>query len=681
MRREGPPVARRDEHVTEIHGVRLVDPYRWLRRRDDPEVLAYLEAENRWTERQTAHLEPLRRTLFEEIRGRIRETDTSAPWRLGDWIYYRRTEKGLDYAILCRRRGSMDAPEEIVVDPNALAEGRDYLSLGAIAVSPEQERVALTIDDDGSERHELAVRDIGSGELTPLGIDGAADQVVWAEDGRTLFYVMLDEAHRPWRVMRHLLGTPPSQDVTVYEEPDERFHVRISKTRSRRFIRIEMESSITSEVRLVDARAPAGEPVVVWPREQGVEYDVDHRGDHLYVLTNRDAREFRVLRGPLPGESGSWDEIVPHDPSRLIERLDLFAGHMVLTVRRDGLRRLVVRELAGGAEHEIAEDEPVWALRWAENPEFDTTTLRFETSSLRTPWSTWEYDMDTRERRLVKREEIGGGYDPERYETARAWATAPDGARVPISLVYRRGTPRDGSNPCWLYGYGAYGITIDPGFRPERVSLLERGVVFAIAHVRGGAALGRAWYESGKFLDKPNTFRDFIAAAETLIEDGWTSPERLAISGGSAGGMLIGAVLNMRPELFRVAVAHVPFVDVINTMLDEDLPLTVIEYEEWGDPHDEKFFRAMLSYSPYDNVGPKPYPALLVTAGLHDPRVQYWEPAKWVARIRAEGRPRGPVLLKTNMGAGHAGASGRYKRFEEIAFEYAFVLDQLGLAS
>ncbi len=670
-----PPVARREPRARVIHGETLVDPYDWLRRRDDPEVRAYLEAENAFTERSMRHTRPLQEELYRELVGRLKETDSSVPVRIDDFEYFTRTEKGKQYKIHCRRRGP-EAPEEILLDLNALAGGSGYLALGAFEVSPDHRLLAYSLNDDGSERYTLRILNLESRREVGEPIGNTSVSVVWANDSRTFFYVVKDAARRPFQAFRRVLGSG-KDDEKVFHERDERFFLSLFKTRSRRFLGLRLDSNVTTEIRVLDADRPQGGFRPLIERRQGVELELDHRGDAFYVLTNEDAVNFKLVRVPVasPGPE-HWCEIVPHRPEIRLEAVDCFSRHLVLRLRRDGLRHLGISDLETGEYHEVAFDEPAYTVMAEDNPDFDTAVLRYAYSSLTTPESVFDYDMTSRRRELKKRTEVIG-YDRERYASERAHARAPDGTRVPISLVYPRGLERDGSHPALLTAYGAYGTPNEPRFVASRLSLLERGFVIAIAHVRGGGDLGRAWYEDGKLRRKENTFADFIAAAEHLVEHGYTSPERLAIRGGSAGGLLIGAVLNRRPELFAAAVADVPFVDTLNTMLDTSMPLTVIEFEEWGNPADREFFHYIRGYSPYDNVAEADYPHLLITAGLNDPRVQYWEPAKWTARLRALKRGHGRLLLKVEMDSGHGGASGRYDFLRQEAFRQAFLLDSL----
>jgi oligopeptidase B len=659
-----------------------VDDWYWLRDRTDPETIAYLKLENAYTTATTEHTAPLRQAVYEEIVGRIEETDESAPVPWGGHWYYHRTVAGLQYLIHCRRTGALDAAEQVVLDENLLAEGHDYLSVGSMALSPDHRLLAYAVDVDGGEVHRVRVRDLESGEDLPDVIERTYYGLAWASDNRTLLYTRPDEAMRPWQLWRHHLGTPPEADVCVLTEPDDRFFLSVARSKTGRLIVIALGSQVTSEVHLLDAAAPEGEPRVVEPRRQGIEYSVADHGDRLFITTNDGAENFRLMEAPLaaPGRA-SWREVIGGRDDVKLDGVDVFARHLAVFERSSGLRRIRVMDLPGGSLHEVEQDEPVYGLWPGENPELDTDTLRFELSSPVTPRSTYDYDMRSRDRVLRKRVHVRG-HDPSRYRTERLWAAAADGVRVPISVVHRADLPRDGSAPCLLYGYGSYEIPIDPVFSSPLISLLDRGFVSAIAHVRGGGEMGRRWYEDGKLLRKRTTFTDFCSCAEHLVAEGYTAHSRLAARGASAGGLLVGAAVTMRPELFGAVVAEVPFVDVVTTMLDDTLPLTVIEREEWGDPRQDEYYECMLSYSPYDNVRAREYPAMLVTGGLNDPRVGFWEPAKLVARMRAlRTDPRPPLLLKMEMGAGHAGPSGRYERWRDEAFVYAFLIDTVAAAA
>ncbi len=677
-----PPVAKIVPHSTTIHGKVRTDNYHWLRNRDSKDVIAYLEAENAYTQAMMKHTAGLREELYKEMKGRIKETDLTVPTRMDDYYYYTRTFEGKQYRVHCRKHGSLDAEEEVLLDQNELAKGRKYFRIGRFKVSPNHKLLAYSVDSSGNETYTLRVKDLQTGELLPDEVPNTYYSLEWGNDNSTLFYTVLDHAKRPYRLYRHRLGTDASEDQLVYQEDDEAYHLRLSKTRSRRFLLMSMESQITSEVRFLDADRPFSEFRTIHPRQHAMEYSVENHGDQFYIVTNDDAINFKLVKTQVDNPSKKhWTEVIPHRPDVKLDGVDAFRDHLAIYEREGGLRRLRIRRLPDGRQYDVEFREPVYTFFPTGNQEFDTTTLRYSYTSLVTPRSVFDFDMNTRARVLKKQDEVLGGYDPSRYQSERLLATAKDGTPVPISLVYRKGMVRNGRTPTLLYGYGSYGASMDPYFSSNRVSLLDRGFIFAIAHIRGGGEMGRPWYENGKLLHKRNTFTDFIACAEHLVHEHYTSPQHLAIMGGSAGGLLMGAITNMRPDLVKAVIAKVPFVDVINTMLDDSIPLTVIEYEEWGNPNKKAYYDYMMTYSPYDNVEAKGHPNMLITAGLNDPRVQYWEPAKWTAKLRALKTDDSVVLLKTNMGAGHGGASGRYDKFRETAFEYAFLLDTLGVSN
>jgi oligopeptidase B len=665
------PSAERRSESRLVAGRELVDPFFWLRQRENPEVRAYLEAENAWTEQAMAETAALQDQIYSEMVGRLQEDDATVPVAIDDWLYYERTRKGDQFSIYCRRRGP-EGEEQVLLDPNLL--GQAFVTVGAFEVSRDHRLLAYSLDLKGDERFGLRIRDLETGLDLADAASDTAPLAAWSNDGRYLFYVALDATSRPYRVLRHHLGTPAEADVVIFEEPDERFFVAVSHCRSRRFLRITLDSHTTSEIHVLDADRPEEAPRLLVGRRSGIELKVDHHGDSFYLLTNDGALNFRLLRAPTDEAEPQWEEVVGHEESVELIGLDLFQEFLVLSHRTLGLRGLRICHLPTGAWHEVAFDEAVYTVKVDDNEDFASRSLRFLYSSPLTPPSVYDYDMATRERLLRKRTAVLGEFHPELYVTERLAAPTADGALVPMSLVYRRDLARDGANPTLLYGYGAYGASTEPRFSSARWSLLERGFVFAIAHIRGGGELGRGWYHAGKLEHKTRTFSDFEAAAEQLIARGFTSPRHLTIRGGSAGGMLIGAVLNRRPELFHAAIAEVPFVDVVNTMLDPSLPLTVIEYEEWGDPSAEGVLQRLLDYSPYDTVRPQAYPHLLVTGGLNDPRVMYWEPAKWVAKLRATRQDENLLLLRIDLGAGHGGAAGRYDALREEAFKYAFLL-------
>jgi oligopeptidase B len=673
-----PPSAKVVPKEISVHGDTRIDNYFWLRERSDPGVVAYLEAENRYTDEVMEPTVALREALYKEILGRIQETDLSVPVRRDDYFYYTRTEEGKAYPIHCRRHGSLDAAEEILLDSNFLAEGQKYFRVGNFSVSPDHRLLAYSTDTDGDEAYTIFVKDLASGELLADRIANTYYTLEWANDNRTFFYTVLDEAKRPYRAFRHELGG--GADALVYQEDDGRFALGLRKTRSRRFIVIELASPLTSEARYLDADDPRGEFRVMLPRRQGVEYDASHHGEHFYIRTNDQAKNFRLMRTPVANPSSvDWEEVIPARAAVTVEGVDSFEDHMVVYERERGLEKISIRDASGAHAHYVEFPEPVYTVAPTGNLEYKTKELRFRYTSLVTPVSIFDYNVETRERVLKKQYEVKGGYDASQYRSERIFAKAPDGVEVPISLVYRAGFEKNGASPLLLYGYGAYGHSIDPVFSSDRLSLLDRGFAFAIGHIRGGADMGEEWHDGGKLLAKKNTFTDFIACAEHLIAERYTSSGRLAIMGGSAGGLLMGAVLNLRPELFHAVIAKVPFVDALNTMLDPTLPLTMSEYEEWGNPADKQYYYYIRSYSPYDNVTAREYPTMLVTAGLNDPRVSYWEPAKWVAKLRALKTDENRLLLKTDMGSGHFGPSGRYEGIKEVAFDYAFLLTVLGV--
>jgi oligopeptidase B len=654
-------------HIRTIHGDSVADDYFWLRDRTDPRTFAFLEAENHRTDEAMKRLEPLQEKLYQEMLSRVQEADVSVPAPFGTYEYFTRTEKGKQYPILCRRPAGAESGEEEMLDCNALAEGTEYFALAFDRVSPDGNFLAFATNTDGDEVYALRFKDLRTGEVLPRVVENVYYSSAWAADSTTFFYTTLDSTKRPHRLWRHRVGSA-IPDELVYEEPDARFNVSIARSRSGEFLFLTVDSHTTTEVRYGDGLHGDAFTLLA-ARIQDVEYYVEHQSDFFYIRTNENAKNFRLMRAAAgdPGRE-SWVEILPHREEVALEDMAGFQKHLVLVERDRGLKRIrIIRE---SDTHFVEFDEPAYTFTLDRNDIFETPKLRFSYTSLVTPRSVFDYDMNTGERELRKRYAVLGGYDPAPYASERIWAGA-----VPISLVYRKGVPLDGSSPLYLYGYGSYGIVTEPSFSSERVSLLDRGVIFAMAHIRGSADLGRKWYDDGKLLHKKNTFADFIACAEHLIAAKYTSPGRLAIVGGSAGGLLMGAVTNMRPDLFKAVVAHVPFVDVVNTMLDPSLPLTITEYEEWGNPNEKVFYEYIKSYAPYENVARKGYPNILVTAGLNDPRVPYWEPAKWVAKLRELKTDSNLLLLKTLMGAGHGGPSGRYQKLREKAFEFAFVLD------
>ena len=670
------PVADRLPVRSQLHGEERIDDYFWLRDKPNPRVAAYLEAENAYADAVMKPTEPLQAALYKEMLARIQETDLSVPYREGAYWYYARTEEGKQYPILCRKRGQ-DGAEEVILDENALAAGLPFFSLGSLVVSDDGRYLAYTTDVTGFRDYTLYLKDLRDGTLLPFTVEKAGS-LAWAADNRTLFYTVDDAAKRPYRVYRHRLGE--TADVVVYEEGDELFRAYVGRTRSRAYVLLGSGSHTTTEWWFLPAEAPDGAFRMVAPREHEHEYDVDHHGDSFYIRTNDQGRNFRLVKAGVasPGRE-SWVEVVPHRPGTMLEGIEIFRDHYVLLDRTQGLEELRVTEFASGATHLVTFPEPAYSVFTVGNREFDTTLLRFSYQSLVTPSSTYDYDLATRERTLLKQQPVLGGYDPLLYESKRSMATASDGTLVPLSIVSRRGLDRDGRNPAYLYAYGSYGYPLPVTFSSNRLSLLDRGFVIALAHIRGGGEMGKPWHDAGRMKKKMNTFTDFIASAEHLIAEGFTSADRLVIEGGSAGGLLMGAVVNMRPDLFEAVVSKVPFVDVINTMSDASLPLTAGEWEEWGNPADPGDYAAIRRYDPYLNLAAQRYPAMLVKTAFNDSQVMYWEPAKYVAKLRALKKDDNVLILKTNMAAGHGGASGRYDFLREVAFDYAFILSQLGI--
>jgi oligopeptidase B len=664
----------------EKHGHVRVDEYYWLRERENPEVIAYLSDENRRAAEEMAHTRDFEEKLFEEIKGRFKQTDMSVPYRRDDYFYYTRYEQGKEYPIYARKRGSLDQAEEIMIDANALAEGHEFFSIGGTAVSSGQDMIAYAVDTQGRRIHTAYLKDLTTGEMLRDVLPNVTENLVWAHDNRTLFYAKQDETTlRQNQIYRHVVGTDPALDPLVYQEDDETFVAYIFKTKSKEFLMIVSSHTNSQEYRYLEAAQPFGNFKVFLPREREHEYHIDHFHDRFIIRTNRQAKNFRLMWTPLDKPAPEhWREIVPHRDDVYLGDFELFRDHLVLEERARGLTQVRIMPWSGGG-HFLQFDEPAYRANLNVNLELDTATVRFEYTSMKTPLSIYDYDMTTRQKKLLKQEEVLGGFDPGNYVTERLYAPAPDGTDIPISLLYLKGTLRDGGNPLLLYGYGSYGASMDAAFSSPRLSLVDRGFVYAIAHIRGGQEMGRYWYEDGKLLKKKNTFNDFIAVAEFLIREQFTTPAKLFAMGRSAGGLLMGAIGNMRPDLFKGIVAEVPFVDVVTTMLDSSIPLTTGEYDEWGDPNQKEFYDYMLSYSPYDNVERKAYPAMLITGGLHDSQVQYWEPAKWAAKLRELKTDNNRLLLKTNMEAGHGGASGRFRRHRETAFSYLFLLDLAGI--
>ena len=695
-----PPNAAIRPHEMTMHGHTRIDNYYWLNERENPEVLAYLEAENQYANTCLKHIEPLQEQLFKEITGRIKQDDNSVPIKIRDYYHYTRFEEGKEYPILCRKKHGLDALEEIMLDCNVLAEGHAFFGLGEVSLSEDDRLLAYSVDTVSRRIYTVYIKDLETGELVGEPIIGTSGNVVWASDNKTLFYGVKDETLRPFKIMRHRLGTSPSDDVEVYREIDETFVCYISKTKSRKYLIINSDSTLSSECRILESNHPEAGFRVFQERQPDMLYGVDHYREHFYIQTNADgAKNYKIMRTPIgQTEKLNWEEVVPHREQVMIEGVTIFDKFFVIEEREGGLVKIRVKAWDGSTDYYIDFGEPTYTASVGANPDFEAVTLRYSYNSMTTPASVYEFDMEKRTKTLLKRQEIVGGYNPEEYVTERLMAPSHDGVLVPISIVYKKvveGKALDlvevpsvrgaGSSmgsrpldrPLVLYGYGSYGASMDAYFSLARISLLDRGFIWAIAHIRGGEEMGRQWYDDGKMLNKKNTFLDFIACAEYLINNGYTSSQKLFAMGGSAGGLLVGAVTNMRPDLWKGVIAQVPFVDVVTTMLDESIPLTTGEYDEWGNPNEKQYYDYILSYSPYDNVEAKDYPAMLITTGLHDSQVQYWEPAKWAAKLRALKTDNNPLYLKTEMDYGHGGASGRFEGYKEVALEYAFMLDLL----
>lgn len=679
-----PMAPKRPYQITQ-HGETRTDNYYWMRDRQDPEVLKYLHAENDYLEEVLGHTKPLQEMLFAEMKGRVKETDSTVPEKRGEYFYYTRTEAGKQYPVFCRKKDSLENPEEVLLDQNLLADGKSFFSLGAFTVSPDGTKLAYSVDIEGAEVYTIYIRDLTNQVIYSDAIESTFSSVYfrtgveWANDNQTIFYLTLDAAQRPYRVWSHKIGTSVSEDKLLCQDDDETYSLFITKTRDDAYILSNHHSTRTTEVRFISADQPDGELKPLSPRTEGVEYFATHHEGFFYIITNHQAKNFRLMKASVQHpEIEHWMEVISHREDVLLEWVDLFKDYLVLYERQNGLRQIRITSPDALTQvRSVRFPEPAYYVELESNPEYDTNILRFKYSSLITPPSVIDYHMDTGEWELVKSEEIPSGYDNSGYVSERIYATASDGKLIPISLVYKKDLIRDGNNPTLLYGYGAYGASIDADFNSRRFSLLDRGFVFAIGHIRGGSDLGRSWYEEGRLVNKKNTFTDFIACAEHLIKEGFTSKEKLAIEGGSAGGLLVSACLTMRPDLFKAVIAKVAFVDVVTTMSDPTIPLTTLEYDEWGNPDNYEYYKYMMSYSPYDNIRPTEYPHLLITTGLNDPRVAYWEAAKFAAKLREVKTDNNLLLLQTNYASGHAGASGRYESLKEVAIDYAFLIDRL----
>lgn len=687
------PVAKKEKKELSVHGDTRVDDYFWMRLSDEQknaetpdaqtqDVLDYLNAENDYLNKVMAHTEGFQKELFDEIVGRIKQDDASVPVKVNGYVYYTRFEEGQDYALYCRKQGSEAAEEEVMLNGPELAEGQSYFAIGGRQVSENNELLAYSTDLVSRRQYTIHIKNLKTGETLKDKIENTTGGITWANDNKTIFYTKKDPVTlRSYRIYSHEIGTDQSQDKLVFEEKDDTFGCSIYKTKSRKYLMIACYQTLSTEYRFLDANNPNGEWTVVQERQRDLEYDVDHFGDDFYIVTNKDAKNFKLVKTSVNKPSmENWEEVIGHRSDVLLEGIDIFKNHLVVSERKDGLTQLRVMKWADNSEHYIEFNDPAYTTYTSSNPEFDTDLLRFNYTSLTTPNTVYDYNMDSKDRETLKQQEVlGGKFSSDNYTSERVYATARDGAKVPISIVYKKGFNKDGKAPLLLYGYGSYGANMDPYFSSVRLSLLDRGFAFAIAHIRGGQEMGRHWYEDGKLLKKKNTFYDFIDCAKHLIKNDYTSSEHLYAQGGSAGGLLMGAIINMEPGLWNGVLAGVPFVDVVSTMLDESIPLTTGEFDEWGNPKDKEYYDYIKSYSPYDNIEKKDYPNLLITTGYWDSQVQYWEPAKWIAKLREYKTDDNRLLMYCNMDVGHGGASGRFERYKEVAMEYAFILDLEGI--
>lgn len=674
-----PPIAKKVNKELSIHGDTRIDPYYWLNKREDPEVIAYLEAENAYKDANLAHTKDFQNQLFEEIKGRIKQDDQSVPYKENGYFYITRYEKGQEYPIYSRRKETLEATDEILLNVNELAKPYDYYDVSGLSVSPNNKLLAYGEDTVSRRIYTIRFKNLETGKMLEDKIPNVTGGAVWANDNKTLFYTVKDEALRPYKVFKHVLGTPVSEDVEIFHEEDATFLAFAYKSKSKKYIVIGSYARLTNEYRVLDANNPDGEFRVIQERIIGLEYSVAHFEDKFYIRTNWDAQNFKIMMtDEFKTSRENWEEVIPHRPDVLIEDMDVFKDFLVLSERVKGITQIKIRPWSG-EEHYIDFGEDAFMAYVSVNPDFDTSLLRVAYNSMTTPNSTFDYDTSKRSLKLLKQQEVIGDFDSANYRTERLYATARDSVQVPISIVYHKDFKRDGQAPLLMYGYGSYGSSMEPYFSSVRLSLLDRGFAYAIIHVRGGEELGRNWYDTGKLLNKKNTFYDFIDCAEFLLSQNYTSSDKLFAMGGSAGGLLMGAIVNMRPDLWKGIVSAVPFVDVVTTMLDDSIPLTTGEYDEWGNPNEEKYYHYIKSYSPYDNIESKDYPSMLITTGLHDSQVQYWEPAKYVAKLREVKTDDNTLLLHTNMTAGHGGKSGRFERLREVAMEYAFIFDLIGI--
>ena len=664
-----------------MHGDTRIDNYYWLNNRDNKEVINYLEEENKYTKAILKPTEKFQEDLFQEMKSRIKETDESVPYKKNGYYYYTRYEEGKEYPIYCRKKGNLDNNEEIILNVNNMAEGHAYYQLGGFSISPDNKLVVFGVDTISRRKYTLHVKNLETGEIYSDAIKNTSGSGVWANDNATIFYAKKDTVTlREDKIYKHELGDTTSDDKLVYNEKDETFGTDVYKTKSGKYLMIVSYSTLSTEYQFLDANNPTGKFKIIQPREKDLEYSVSHFGDYFYIVTNLDAKNFRLMKTPVDKTTKeNWIEVIAHRKNVLLQDIEVFKKYFVVEERENGLTNLRVIKWSDNSEYYINFEEETYMAYVSTNPEFDTEELRFGYTSLTTPSSTFDYNMNTKVKTLKKQQEVIGDFNPDNYESKRLFATADDGTMVPMSIVYRKGIKLNGTNPTLIYGYGSYGATMDPYFSSVRLSLLDRGFVYVLAHIRGGEYLGRPWYEDGKLLKKKNTFTDFNTCAQYLIDKKYTSNKKMFAMGGSAGGLLMGAIANMKPELYKGIIAQVPFVDVVTTMLDESIPLTTGEFDEWGNPKEKEYYDYMLSYSPYDNVKKQDYPAMLVTTGLHDSQVQYWEPAKWVAKLRDMKTDDNVLLLYINMDTGHGGASGRFEPLKEYAMEYAFMFQQLGI--